>query len=142
VYASDVSDYALQVAAENATRLEAEVHFFEHDILNEPLPLENLDVIVSNPPYIKPSEKIAMKKNVTEFEPALALFATEEDPLIFYKALASKGKAVLRKGGLIAVEINEQSGQETADIFMAQGYQHIKILRDVSGKDRFVTAVV
>jgi release factor glutamine methyltransferase len=142
VYASDVSADALAVAANNAARLEAHVQFFQHDILHEPLTITNLDVIVSNPPYIKPSEKTQMNKNVTEYEPALALFASEEDPLIFYKAISAHGRSSLRKGGMAAVEINERLGKETADVFMMQGYQHVKIIQDVSGKDRFVTAIV
>src|SRR5690606_16040387 len=104
VLATDVSAEAIALAKENANRLKARVTFLLHDILREELDVVGLDVLVSNPPYITSVEKLHMQANVTRFEPHLALFVSDEDPLIFYKAISRKAKKALRPGGLLIFE--------------------------------------
>ena len=117
VYAIDISDDALTVAKQNAQNLKAKVHFSKSDILKDELKNHRFDVIVSNPPYITQAEKSAMKSNVVDFEPHLALFVTDEDPLIFYRAIAKKGRSLLKPGGKVFVEINERFGKNVSDLF-------------------------
>ena len=138
VYATDVSTAALSVAVANADLYKAKTIFIEHDILEDKIPLTNLDIIVSNPPYIAMAEKTAMKANVLAYEPHLALFVPEDDPLVFFKHIASKANNALRPGGLLAVEINEKFGGPVADIFFNNGFENIDITSDVSGKQRVV----
>jgi release factor glutamine methyltransferase len=138
VFATDVSEPALTLSEENNTRLGANVQFLKHDVLLEEIPFNDLDIIVSNPPYIVFSEKEQMRPNVVDFEPHLALFVPENDPLIFYKAIASKANTALKAGGLLCVEINERFGPEVAKLFSDSGFEEIKIIRDLSGKERIV----
>jgi release factor glutamine methyltransferase len=141
VFATDVSDRALLVSGENSARLGAAVKFLKHDILRERIPFDNLDVVVSNPPYITFDEKEQMRPNVVDFEPHLALFVPENDPLIFYKAITSKAFAALKGGGLLCVEINERFGRDVAKLFFDSGFEKIEIIRDLSGKERMVRGV-
>ncbi len=140
VYASDVSEKALKVAYQNTMALRTEVHFFLHDILTEELPFSNLDLIVSNPPYISEREKGTMLPNVLTHEPHLALFAGDDDVLIFYKAIARHAVTGLKAGGYVAMEINEHFGKETAAIFMNEWFSDVRIIKDINQKDRFVIA--
>ncbi|MEO7988022.1 MAG: peptide chain release factor N(5)-glutamine methyltransferase [Chryseolinea sp.] len=142
VYAIDISEDALHVAKQNATNLNAEVQFSRLDILNDEIPFQNLDVVVSNPPYIALSEKKDMGNNVVDHEPHLALFVEDDDTLIFYNAIASKSKKVLKSGGLLAVEINERFGKEVADLFKHNNFQEIEVIKDLSGKDRIVKGIL
>lgn len=140
VYALDKSKDALKVAEKNSRSLKANVHFFEADILTQQLPVSELAVIVSNPPYIPLEEERLMSSNVKDFEPPMALFVENDDPLIFYSAIAEKGMNALRTGGFVAVEINERFGKETKEVFHRMGYANATIVKDLSGKDRFVMA--
>lgn len=140
VWATDVSEEALTVARENARLLHADVTFVQHDILASDVTFVRADVIISNPPYISIEEQHTMKQNVLGYEPHLALFAPGRDPLIFYRALATKSVALLHEGGMIAVEINERFGKEVAGLFASAGLKNIQIIPDISGKDRIVTA--
>ncbi|MCU0357618.1 MAG: peptide chain release factor N(5)-glutamine methyltransferase, partial [Cyclobacteriaceae bacterium] len=140
VYATDISEDALHVARANAREWKAVVNFIRHDILTEEIPFTSLDLIGSNPPYIAPAEEHTLADNVRKHEPHLALFAVGEDPLIFYLNIARKAKKALRPAGYVVVEINERFGEETAEIFRHEGYSDIRIVRDVSGKQRIVTA--
>lgn len=142
VFAVDISEDALHIAEQNANRLNANVQFSKLDILNDEIPFQNLDVVVSNPPYIARSEKKDMHNNVLDYEPHLALFVEEEDPLIFYNAIASKSKKVLTLGGLLAVEVNERFGKEVANIFKQNDFQKIEIIKDLSGKHRIVKGIL
>jgi release factor glutamine methyltransferase len=101
----------------------------------------SLDVLVSNPPYIRESERTLMHNNVLEYEPDLALFVPDDDPLIFYKALASWGAELLRPGGLLFLEINESLGKETVEMLASHGYSNILLRRDINGRERMVRAV-
>ena len=141
VYGVDISEDALMVAKQNANNLRAKVNFSKLDILGDTLPDQQYDIIVSNPPYIAHAEKKDMKTNVLEFEPHLALFVADHDPLIFYKMIAKKGKSYLNHGGKVFVEINERFGQNVSDVFIKEGYSLVKILKDIDNKDRIVTAV-
>ncbi len=142
VYGIDISEDALQVAKQNANRLEADVHFSKLDILNNEIPFLDLDIVVSNPPYIAMSEKKDMRNNVIQYEPHLALFVEENDPLIFYKAISLKSKRVLNPGGMLAVEINERFGKEVANLFQQNNFKKVEIIKDLSGKDRIVKGIL
>jgi release factor glutamine methyltransferase len=142
VYATDISEAALLVAAENALEHNATIYLKQHDILKEHLLHTNLDLIVSNPPYIGTNEEHLLEPHVLNFEPHTALFAPAGEPLAFYKTIARKGIATLKPGGMVAVEINERYGEETAGVFLNAGYDEVAIHQDLSGKDRFVTAVL
>jgi release factor glutamine methyltransferase len=96
--------------------------------------------VISNPPYIAFEEKANMQTNVTEFEPQMALFVENNDPLIFYKAIAKVASTSLKRGGFVAVEINERFGMETQHVFVTSGFTSTEIVKDISGKDRFVFA--
>lgn len=141
VIACDVSDTALAVAMDNAKTLCVRVQFKKVDILKEPIAEQGLDLIISNPPYIAVSEKAAMENNVLQHEPHVALFVPDNDPLIFYKAIAEKGFAALRPGGSVMVEINERFGNATADVFHEKGFTDVRIIKDMQNKDRIVRAV-
>jgi release factor glutamine methyltransferase len=141
IFATDISEDALRLAKQNNHILEGEVTFLRHDILNEELPFANVDLVLSNPPYIAPSEKSGMKTNVVKFEPHLALFTPADDPLIFYKKIALKSSHSLKQGGLLMTEINERFGNEVSEIFSAKGFSNVEIVRDMQGKDRFVVGI-
>ena len=96
------------------------------------------DLLLSNPPYVMEKEKAAMRRNVLDHEPGIALFVPDDDPLLFYRALASVSLRLLDSSGTGIVEINEALGPETAAVFEAAGYKKTEILRDIFGKDRFV----
>lgn len=138
IYGTDVSSAALSVAVGNAEKYGAKITFVEHNILNERIPLSNLDVIVSNPPYVTEKEKDQMKPNVLDYEPREALFVSDVDPLIFYKGISDQAKEVLKPGGLLAVEINEKFGKDVSEIFRRKGFNEVKIVKDLAGKERIV----
>jgi len=140
VHATDISKEAIITAMQNAGSVNASVRFHEHDILDEEISFGPFDLVVSNPPYISEKEKPEMKQNVLMYEPHLALFAPANDPLAFYKAIASKSKTVLSPGGSVWVEINEHFGNEVAYIFQEQDYHSIRIINDFDNKQRMVTA--
>lgn len=142
VYALDVSQDALAVAAQNAAKLSADVKFMHVDFLDRPKweRLPAVSIMVSNPPYVKQSESAAMLDRVKEHEPHTALFVPDEDALIFYKAIAEFGTHKLKPGGKILVEINEALGLETCIVFQQAGFTDVQLKQDMQGKDRFVTA--
>lgn len=135
----DVSEDALEVAGSQfGTR---KVRFVEADLLGEQIPFaaESFDVIVSNPPYIKECEKALMRKNVLEYEPALALFVPDADPLVFYRAVARWAKVLLTPSGKGFVEINETLPRETAAVFEKEGFKKVSVVADFFSKPRFVS---
>lgn len=138
VWASDISSAALNMAEANALNCNAEVSFFQHDILHDPFPSIQVDCVVSNPPYVRNSEKSIMMKNVVDHEPSLALFVADDDPLIFYKAIASAAKRVLKPGGFVYVEINESLANETGNVFRETGFVNIEVRNDINDKPRFI----
>ena len=140
VLAVDVSDAALNVAKQNARNLNAHVNSINLDILKDGLANHTFDLIVSNPPYIGESEMSSISKNVIDYEPHLALFVNEPDPLIFYHAIATIAKKNLNSGGQVLVEINERFGPEIKSIFKISGLNDCQIIKDLSGKNRIVSA--
>jgi len=144
VHACDVSEDALTTAKRNAINNNADVHFFRKNILDNSSDsdISNLDIIVSNPPYICESEAREMHQNVLQFEPHLALFVPDNDPLLFYRVIAHRGQQWLRVGGRIYFEINSAFGQETALLLEKLGYKKVTIVTDINGKQRIVKAVL
>lgn len=140
VHATDISKEALNKAHLNAEVLHVSVRMHEHNILTDEISFGPFDIVVSNPPYISQAEKTTMKQNVLLYEPHLALFAPAQDPLAFYKAIASKSKAALTPGGSVWVEINEHFGNEVLDIFKEEGYHSVRMIKDMDNKNRIVTA--
>jgi len=141
VDALDISRDALAVARENAAALKARVRFFESDILS-PQPAASYDIIVSNPPYICWSEREAMDRNVKDFEPGQALFVPDNDPLLFYKAIAPYAAQSLVSGGRLYLEINQRFGNEVKRLLEDCGLDDVRIIDDSYGKPRFVAAKV
>jgi release factor glutamine methyltransferase len=144
VSAIDISPEALQTARENAELNKVEVHFIWNDILNpinHSLLTTHYSLIVSNPPYVTLEDKKQMHTNVTDFEPYTALFVPEDDPLIFYKAIADFASTHLEKGGLIFFEINESYGEQIIELLDYKKFINIELRKDMSGKDRIVKAV-
>ena len=140
VNAIDVSEEALKIAKQNAELNEVEVAFILQDILQtENLP-KQFDVIVSNPPYVRELEKIEIKNNVLENEPHLALFVTDDNPLIFYNKIADLAIQNLTKNGLLFFEINQYLGEETTEMLKNKGFSKIELRKDLFGNDRMVKA--
>ena len=140
VLAIDVSEGALKTASENAQQLGASVEFLKVNVLTDNLPALPLEVLVSNPPYVTDSESHTMKKNVLDYEPHLALFVPDHDPFVFYSMIARKGYASLTETGKVFVEINERYGDEVSDIFKDAGFNTIRMVKDLQGKNRIVSA--
>lgn len=165
----DISPEALSIAAENAHGNDVSVHFIEFDILSESKisfsrmarefhkhetkcslgrnkvfisMKQKFDCIVSNPPYIMNKEKAAMEANVLEHEPHLALFVPDDDPLLFYRAIARFGQSALAKGGRLYFEINALCGNETVALLEQENYKEVELIQDLYGKDRIVKAKI
>ncbi|MGI4739014.1 MAG: peptide chain release factor N(5)-glutamine methyltransferase [Janthinobacterium lividum] len=144
VLAVDISAEALAVAGRNAARYAPLVALQQVDILQAlpaGLPPGSLDILVSNPPYVRESERALMRENVLAWEPATALFVPDDDPLRFYRRLAGVGAALLRPGGSIWLEINEALGPETAALLDGASYEQVVVLADFRDQPRFVHAV-
>lgn len=139
VDALDVSRDALEVARENAVALKTKVRFFESDMLS-PQPPGRYDIIVSNPPYICWGEREVMESNVKDYEPGQALFVPDNDPLLFYKAIAPYAAQSLERGGHLYLEINQRFGNEVKRLLEDKGFDEVRILEDSFGKTRFATA--
>ncbi|MDG1277040.1 MAG: peptide chain release factor N(5)-glutamine methyltransferase [Algoriphagus sp.] len=140
VYGLDISEKALEVARKNAKLLHAPVTFLKCNILEELPHVEELDILVSNPPYIPEKGKAEMHRNVLDFEPGLALFVPDEDPLLFYRTIAEKGKKLLKPRSKLYFEIHEEFGTEVLSLLEEKGYSERRLLKDLNGKDRMVTA--
>lgn len=145
VVAADVSPEALSVAFTQPLHLGNAPTFVLADVLAGPEPFMNdnpalcaggFDVIVSNPPYVRDSERQLMDSNVLDYEPELALFVPDEDPLLFYRAVAEWAEKLLNPGGICAVEINEGLPEETARLFT--GFSSVRVLNDMFSKPRIV----
>jgi release factor glutamine methyltransferase len=140
VKAIDISEDALRTAKQNARNLNANVDFINHNILTNDFPDQEFDLIVSNPPYIGESEMNTISRNVIDYEPHLALFIKEPDPLIFYRAISIVAARSLKPGGQVLAEINERFGPEIKSIFQSSGLTDCTIIKDLSGKNRIVSA--
>ncbi len=141
VYGYDISSDALKVAQQNVSHLSAGVHLRELNVLKGTMNEGDFDIIVSNPPYVRLSEKVHMKRNVLEYEPHEALFVGDDDPLMFYKAIMIRAKTALKSGGLVFFEINEQSGKNMLLLFQHFGFNDPKIHKDLNDKQRFASAI-
>ena len=147
VYGIDISEKALSVASGQDLSPACHVRldrsspsFLQADILQDPphFPCGTFDLILSNPPYVMDSQKKDMRSNVLEYEPSIALFVPDEDPLVFYRAVARWSLALLSPDGTVIVEINDMLGERTRDLFLSSGFKDVSILKDFSGKNRFV----
>lgn len=140
VAALDIAPESLAIAQENATLNQVEVEFLQQDILQSRNQKSAIrySIIVSNPPYITQSEKEQMHQNVLENEPHRALFVSNEQPLVFYEAIADFALQNLEKGGLLFFEINEHLGKETVDLLNHKGFIHIELRKDMQGKNRMI----
>ena len=138
VSAIDISQKALLIAKKNALLNNTKIDFFEMDILNtESLP-QKFDIIVSNPPYVRELEKTAIKKNVLQNEPHLALFVDNNNPLLFYKKIADLAIKYLRQDGLLFFEINQYLEKETVKMLEMKGFKNIELRKDVFGNYRMI----
>lgn len=137
----DISPEALTIARKNNEAHATQVRFALHDILS-PVPLsheERFDLIVSNPPYIKQCERTQMERNVLDWEPELALFVPDDDPLLFYRAIVRQAAdGLLNPGGSLYFEINREHGAETAHLLEEAGFIQVQLLKDLSGNERIV----
>lgn len=140
VIGTDVSEKALEVASRNTEALNAPVELIQVDLLKDEvyhLP-ERVDLLVSNPPYVLPSEAAAMHSNVLKYEPHLALFVPADDPLVFYRRILEISVDTISDAGLMAFEINPLYSNDLRDIFST--FFQVEILKDLSGKNRFLLA--
>lgn len=138
VTAWDISTDALAIAAGNAHRLGASVRFEHQDALSAPDDEERWDVIVSNPPYICDRERADMSDNVLSYEPELALFVPDNDPLLFYRAIARYASKALKPGGRLLFETNTAYAHEVAQVMADEGFTAIEVRNDCFGKPRMV----
>lgn len=139
VCALDISPEALETAAENARMNHLELSFLQADILQwESREWEKYDVIVSNPPYVRNSEKQSMENNVLKFEPAGALFVRDDDPLVFYRQIAAFAQKYLNDKGRLFFEINEYLGAEMCALLKQLGFRDIDLRKDINHRDRMI----
>jgi len=141
VFAIDVSTQALEVAKKNAELNKVLVTFLEKNILETEDLLEQFDIIVSNPPYVRNLEKQEIKKNVLDNEPHLALFVEDFDALIFYRKITALATKNLKKGGQLFFEINQYLGKEMVDLLYTVGVAEVELRKDIYGNDRMTRAV-
>ena len=140
VTAWDVSNEALQLARRNAARQEVDIDFEHQDMLSAPDDHEMWDAIVSNPPYICQQEQAAMEHHVLDFEPHLALFVPDDDPLLFYRSIARYAIKALKQGGALYLEINPIYANDLADLLHHTGFRQVSIHKDDFDKDRYIIA--
>lgn len=141
VYAVDVSEKALNVARKNAQLNNVNVHFSEKDVLSSDFENDiniQFDIIVSNPPYVRQSEKQYMNERVLDYEPDLALFVEVENPLLFYHRILKIAQSLLNSTGKIYFEINEAFGEEIVALFLEYGYHDVILRKDIHDKNRMV----
>ncbi|WP_405226532.1 peptide chain release factor N(5)-glutamine methyltransferase [Dokdonia sp. Asnod1-B02] len=140
VEAIDISQEALATAYQNAKMNEADVTFYNQDVLAVEELEHKYDVIVSNPPYVRMLEKKEMRNNVLSNEPDSALFVSDDDPLIFYRKIGELAFESLSVNGFLYFEINEYLGKEMIDLLKGIGFSDIELKRDMFGKDRMIKA--
>jgi release factor glutamine methyltransferase len=144
IFALDVSADAIKVASKNASLNKMNIHFIQNDILlpfpDSPIP--RFEIIVSNPPYVLHTDKEDMTERVLNYEPHLALFAKDDDPLIFYKGISEFALLHLKPGGKLYFEINELKGKEVVELLVSKGFSDVVLKKDMNGKDRMVRAIL
>jgi release factor glutamine methyltransferase len=143
IYGCDNHEKAVEIAQKNADINGVNISFFLCDMLNPVrVPDEKYHVLVSNPPYVRESEKALMHANVLNYEPHQALFVPDADPLLYYRAIADLGHKILVPEGSIYCEINENLPEETLRVFSERSYKNIRIQKDINGKHRMIRAVI
>lgn len=142
VFALDVSDKALATAQKNAELNQVAIQFIHQSILETEDLVQQFDLIVSNPPYVRHLEKQEIKKNVLDNEPHLALFVEDNNALIFYRKIAQLAKKNLCPNGQLYFEINQYLGQETLDLLQEMGFKDITLRKDIYGNDRMIQCTI
>lgn len=140
ITAIDVSNEALTIAKKNAVLNKVDINLTQQDILNTTSLNQLYDVIVSNPPYVRESEKKEIKNNVLNNEPHMALFVKDNNPLVFYNKIAELAKNHLTKNGTLFFEINQYLGKETVELIKLKGFNKIQLKKDIFGRDRIIIA--
>jgi len=138
----DNSKSALHMARKNSQINDLQVDWIDSDLIrgsSAEIP-GGIDLMVSNPPYVRESERSHMHSNVIDFEPQEALFVTDREPLVFFRTIALLAKEKLRKDGWVWVEINEFLANETAEVFVSEGFHHVTIMKDIHEKERYIRA--
>lgn len=142
VYALDVSEKALEIAHKNANRNNVSVTFLSQSILETEDLLREFHIIVSNPPYVRNLEKQEIKKNVLDFEPHLALFVEDNDPLLFYRKITQLAKKNLSDRGMLFFEINQYLGKEMIRLLQDYNFSDIELKKDIYGNDRMIKGLL
>lgn len=140
VWALDVSKKAIEIAKQNAKLNNVNIHFINADILTLKSLPQQFDIIVSNPPYVRMLEKQEIKNNVLKNEPHLALFVSDENPLLFYDKIADLALKNLNKNGVLFFEINQYLGSKTIETLKNKGFTNIELRKDIFGNDRMIRA--
>ncbi len=148
VFGLDVSDDALETAKYNSTQNKVDVHFFKADVLSENISEvvlnqtknQKLDLIVSNPPYVLDSEKEGLQNQVKNYEPHLALFVNDTDPILFYRKIATLAKIILSDKGMLYFECHTHYAQVVYQLLIENGFKNVVLHKDLAGLDRFVSA--
>lgn len=138
ITAVDISEKALEVAKYNAKSLELSIEFMQMNILDGDLQKENLDFIVSNPPYVREIEKKEMRSNVLDYEPDLALFVANSDPLLFYRNILEVAQKTVKEEGSVYFEINESFALETIELAKRLGWENTRLKKDIFERDRML----
>lgn len=142
VTALDISPEAIATTKENADSLKVKLNIIQEDVFTHAFPSRSFDIIVSNPPYVDESEKTDMEANVLNYEPHIALFVPDNDPLRFYKSIAEIAQNSLAEGGKLYFEINPRHAFELASMLKGLGFLDVEILKDSHGKERFAKAQI
>ena len=138
----DISEAAVEIAGKNSSLNNVNVSFFVADIFSfDNIAYGKTDILVSNPPYVRDQEKKLMHSNVLDFEPSMALFVPDSDPLLFYRTLLEIAGKILAKGGKVYFEINEAFGREMAELLDSFNYSGITVVRDINDKERIIKGI-
>lgn len=138
----DIAQEALELSENNANKNHRQVHFVKCNVLKEKLPGNEFDIIVSNPPYVPRSERSQMSRHVLDYEPELALFVDDSDPLVFYRAIARQGIEKLTEGGWLYFEVHENFAEAVSSLLEKEGYVNITLKQDLQNKDRMIRAAI
>ena len=150
VYGLDVSNEALEIAKYNSAQNKADVTFLKADVLSDKIATsilnqtknQKLDLIVSNPPYVLDSEKEGLHNRVKNFEPHLALFVEDTDPILFYRKIAALAKTILSDNGVLYFECHTNYAKAIFQLLIEYGFKHVILHKDLAGLDRFVSASI
>lgn len=138
--AIDISEEALKTAQKNAENNKVHIQFTKANILTKAKLDKQYDIIISNPPYVRNIEKKEIKNNVLQNEPHLALFVTDNNPLVFYEKIATLAKQHLTKKGILFFEINQYLGEETKQLLIQKGFKNVELRKDIFNNDRMIKA--